>query len=169
MSQRYQNWQRHFTRKRISSKMTFPNKNNRWKGIVQKSWQDTPTQFCVCKDSENIYFVKVLDYQFLWNSFFLSVGSHSKHLKGRFEETYFFSCPGGGGIFLISLWTGLTPWTSLTYPLSLTLSLYLPLFYGASRNINGMASSVSYQSVSHDSHVGCHENFEEFDILNAGL
>ena len=73
---RYQNWQRHFTGKRISSKMTFPNNDNRWKGIVQKSWQDTTTQFCVCKDSKNIYFVKALDYQFLWIClllFFLSL------------------------------------------------------------------------------------------------
>ena len=77
VSKRYQNWQRHFTGKRISSKMTFPNNDNRWKRIVQKSWQDTTTQFCVCKDSKNIYFVKALDYQFLWIClllFFFSVG-----------------------------------------------------------------------------------------------
>ena len=42
-----QNWKRHFTEKRNSSKMAFPNNDNRWKGIVEKSWQDTSTILCL--------------------------------------------------------------------------------------------------------------------------
>ena len=162
VSKRYQNWQRHFTAKRISSKMTFPNNDNRWKGIVEKSWQDTPTQFCVCKDSKNIYFVKAPDYQFLLFSF-LAFSLSNIPIDGLAADVEEFTIH-------ISFFKQMSLtqccfidwkcwWNEILRDITfITFCLYL-LLSKIVRGITGMDSSVSSQSVSHDSHVDvdCHD------------